>query len=985
MNTTTEFKIDAEPTFGLLRIRKDVYGNEFGKVDKELDSLVFAKHVSGTERIGFYCINPKNNTIKWICVDFDVEFHPIEKAVEFVRICRNKFNLTAHLEKSKSGGGHVWFFIDGEVPAWKARRVFQFILSKMGLRTSNANNSDSVELFPKQDSIEEDGYGNYVYSPFSGRDMPEGRTLFIDYENGLTPYPDQMHYLRNIKKVTEKDLDRIIKENNLSTNSSTLERKSTPFNNGQNNNNLQQSILTKRNNLLPCARKVSDEGVDEGQRDCVIFAMAKHYKRAGYTKEEAEAELLVLNQKNRPPMNEHEIRTKVEQAEKRNGLDCENTMQPWCDKDNCPLHTKHIHLIDIEKSENAGRTISTDIMVAGIGETYIVPKRYTVSCSGKDCEHASSCKYLNNTHEINIPSTNDELIAFTKQTDYQRFAAMKNFAGLEKGCSVNINIQEHISVQVYIAVPKVDLVQYDPKTQIIKDEKGRDYREKIIYHAGTIDQTNTYYRAIGKVLPNPKNSEATLLVEKMIKISSSFEEFVLTSQIKEQLEVFVPKEKTKEGILNKFNEIAKDISIHTTKVTGEWKEHILKGNLLVYASPLHVYFNDIFLQNGIANILIIGDTAQGKSTIAKRLQEAIGYGAYVHGSSSNRTGLLYSLDTKIENFRTLRWGVMATENKRLIIVDEAQKLGFEAWEEMSLARSEGIIKVDKSIKGEHPMLTRQIYIANPRDIVTGRDKAISEHMYGIEACKLMRAPDIRRFDFVMVVAIGDDDSSEINKLYREQMHPNPIFTAPLLRTWIDWVWSKPYQMKGTIIWKDNSDKTVMEAANDLFKDHSCVDIPLLVEDTKDKIARLSVSMANIAPFVIDNVVHVYPAHVEIIKDFLADNYKHKSNLLNEYAKIKKEQSCLTNEEYEMAKSNLETQLSNDLPDFVKIFRENEYISAGELGAFFSWTDKSTVSDKITPLKKHGFVTSSKGGYRKRPKFIEFIRKYSNEPNLTNNK
>lgn len=353
--------------FDLFRIRSDIYGRQNvdkgEKVNKPFDFVALTTHLAGIERIGSYSTNPINDTIKWICVDFDIEFHSIDEVVKFIKICQDEFNLTAHLEKTKSGGSHVWFFLNSEVLAWKGRRVMQYILlSKMNLKASNANSPDAVEVFPKQESLAEDGFGNFVYLPFNGKSLAEGRTLFVDYDNGLTPYPDQMAYLKGAKRISEQDLNRIISKFNIDSTLQVYERKSTPF-----TEETSKSIKEKREKLLPCAKRVLEQGVDEGQRDCVTFALAKHLKRAGYTEEEVELELMEWNSKNRPPLAEYIVRDKIRQAEKYDGLDCENTMSSWCDKDNCPVKK--------ENSNHAAQTTITSNIIPNEKVTFPVLKQ----------------------------------------------------------------------------------------------------------------------------------------------------------------------------------------------------------------------------------------------------------------------------------------------------------------------------------------------------------------------------------------------------------------------------------------------------------------------------------------------------------------------------------------------------------------------------------------------------------------------------------
>jgi hypothetical protein len=40
-----------------------------------------------------------------------------------------------------------------------------------------------------------------------------------------------------------------------------------------------------------------------------------------------------------------------------------------------------IHLVDIERTEHVGRIVRTDIVVAGVGETFHVPRAWETQCA----------------------------------------------------------------------------------------------------------------------------------------------------------------------------------------------------------------------------------------------------------------------------------------------------------------------------------------------------------------------------------------------------------------------------------------------------------------------------------------------------------------------------------------------------------------------------------------------------------------------------
>ena len=105
---------------------------------------------------------------------------------------------------------------------------------------------------------------------------------------------------------------------------------------------------------------------------------------------------------------------------------------------------------------------------------------------------------------------------------------------------------------------------------------------------------------------------------------------------------------------------------------------------------------------GTVDLQVIGDTGQGKTTAYRRLSATVGLGHFASGSTSSRTGVLYTLDSKVNDKRVLRWGSFPLAHGELLAIDEAQNIPREQWSEFTTARSEGILKVDPRDPGRSP-------------------------------------------------------------------------------------------------------------------------------------------------------------------------------------------------------------------------------------------------------------------------------------------
>ena len=127
--------------------------------------------------------------------------------------CRNYqegiagIGLSAYIERSRSGnGGHVWIFFEESYPCYKSRVIGLEIVRKV-LKLSAFDKEASFDrLFPNQDAIAKDGFGNLIALPFQGESVGAGNTVFINPVTG-TPYENQFKVLKTIKRYKTQELD----------------------------------------------------------------------------------------------------------------------------------------------------------------------------------------------------------------------------------------------------------------------------------------------------------------------------------------------------------------------------------------------------------------------------------------------------------------------------------------------------------------------------------------------------------------------------------------------------------------------------------------------------------------------------------------------------------------------------------------------------------------------------------------------------------
>lgn len=173
------------------------------------DGQQIVKHLNGIDLAGIYPLL-QDNTSWLIVADFDQETW-VTDCRKFMQVCQSK-NIPAYLERSRSGnGGHVWIFFDKNYPAYKTRSVVTKLLQLSGVFSVFDKESSFDRLFPNQDFLSKNGFGNLIALPLHKPSLDIGNSCFIDADT-LTPVPDQWEFLRSIKRVKVEVLNELEKE-----------------------------------------------------------------------------------------------------------------------------------------------------------------------------------------------------------------------------------------------------------------------------------------------------------------------------------------------------------------------------------------------------------------------------------------------------------------------------------------------------------------------------------------------------------------------------------------------------------------------------------------------------------------------------------------------------------------------------------------------------------------------------------------------------
>ena len=172
--------------------------------DRELLALsdeVVADHLVGRISVGLYPLLGDDTCCLLAC-DFDGAGWTLD-ALAYLDAARAA-GIPAALERSRSGdGGHVWVFFSDRVPASSARRIGAYLVREAMTTRAELDLTSYDRLFPAQDFLPRQGFGNLIALPLQGQCRKKGTTVFLD-PSTLEPYPDQWEFLSSVSCLSRE-------------------------------------------------------------------------------------------------------------------------------------------------------------------------------------------------------------------------------------------------------------------------------------------------------------------------------------------------------------------------------------------------------------------------------------------------------------------------------------------------------------------------------------------------------------------------------------------------------------------------------------------------------------------------------------------------------------------------------------------------------------------------------------------------------------
>lgn len=503
----------------------------------------------------------------------------------------------------------------------------------------------------------------------------------------------------------------------------------------------------------------------------------------------------------------------------------------------CGVHevkAKAIDLTEYSNSENMGHPIHTEGDVIGKDNRdlicpksifgYCIPDVDTKACSSCDMLDFFNTENARSEKRIVFNAKNKDTIELLDASTSYLHHRIKRLFGVADRCrNFKYEVEWGNAQTVYIASRMTDSFKVEDR---INRLKAVHLDRNIILNRG--------YELEGYVWPNPRNLEATFLIQESSALESSLSNFILTDDEVKQLEVF----KCSKGQLpiDKVHEIHQEFINNFLYVFG--RDDLILAIDMVYHSARWINFQRQRIK-GWLDILVLGDTRQGKTDVAKKLMSYYDLGTFAAGETCSRTGLLYTVHTTQGEDAWIAFGLLCRANGMLVIIDEIHGMPSDDFKEFTQCRAEGRVDVKRAAYGVAAAETRLISIANAKP-----GMQLSSYAYPIQAITEIPAftalEDVSRFDYCVGVRAGDVSDSVINTDVRDIERIEPIYNRVLCRNLILWIWTRT---EDQIHIEPDAETLILDVAQEMSQDY-VPDIPLVESaDIRHKILRLATAFA----------------------------------------------------------------------------------------------------------------------------------------------
>lgn len=386
-----------------------------------------------------------------------------------------------------------------------------------------------------------------------------------------------------------------------------------------------------------------------------------------------------------------------------------------------------------------------------------------------------------------------------------------------------------ISITPYISEVSEEMDEY---------QNGGDNTRKIAIQEAVMFghelEMNHNYMMTMISYPHPDNQAIIPIIGNIDPIESSLDTFQINDAILKRLEIFRPRKG--QSVREKMNEIHQDLEDNVHRI--KYRRNAAIAMDMLFHSVIGFKLWGLPVPKGWLEVLLVGDSAQGKSTMAKRMRLHYKVGAWVSGENAKRTGLVYTQERdKIGDSYHVKWGVIPQNDRMAVVIDEFTGIPKEEWGKFTELRSSGIASCTGAASGTVSSRTRLLLMCNPVKSLT-----LSDYRHGVESLNdIFETPaDVRRVDLCCMQKKGDIPIDKLN-VFGDSEKVQHVYTSDLCNNLIMWTWSR---QPSEIVFTHEAEQMVLEVAKELASYYDSPKMELVESsDQKHKVARVSAAIA----------------------------------------------------------------------------------------------------------------------------------------------
>ena len=474
---------------------------------------------------------------------------------------------------------------------------------------------------------------------------------------------------------------------------------------------------------------------------------------------------------------------------------------------------------DLLSPKNAGKIIKIPFVVAGRGETpYLLPSCVRATCEAGQMDArqiCAICPMSRNNFDMKATLNEEERIDLVGKSPVQVRTSVAKKLRLPKCQYPDIDVETD-SVEKLIVIPTLD-------SKSAGDQFN--YRQHAIYALGEdYLSENVAYEGIGRVLPEPKNSQYTWAMSKQKSLDNDIFNYIpkedISNQITERFGVGTIKDKV-EHLIGSL----RDNKLHKYGI-----DKLILYELLAFFMPFEFSLGMYKNYKVCPEVCILGEPRSGKSSTAKDLLTLYGAGRYVDAPTVTTIGLIGG-NASFGKQNIFTWGAIPMCHRAICIIDEANKLSIEAIETLTNLRSSGVAE-RTTVSGVRKIRSnvRFLWLCNPRG-----GRSLQHYGSPVRAAQdVFGSPqDLARLDLLHIQKAARS-AREVNSFHKAE-HED-WYTSDLARYHLQWAWSL---REHDIEFEDPI--YIMDKAVDLVERYRSDLLP--VAETKFKIARIAAGLS----------------------------------------------------------------------------------------------------------------------------------------------